>query len=71
MSRAFVTEGDGPSLEDIPGSVQALIAFLTRENNGIRIQEKKQYTDPQGRQVYEMSNGASYIRDENGRWKVL
>lgn len=70
MSQAFVREGDDQWLSDIPPTVNALIVFLTRENNGIRVYEKEVKTDEQGREVYTMSNGLSYFRDEN-RWQMV
>lgn len=41
MSQAFVREGDDQNLEDIGPSINSLIVFLTRENNGVRVYEKK------------------------------
>lgn len=70
MSQAFVREGDDQWLEDVAPTLQALAVFLTRENNGISVYEKHNYVD-QGREVHVMSNGLSYVKDANGRWKVL
>ena len=70
MSQAFVREGDDQWLDEVSPTLQALIVFLTRENNGIRVYEKKAYVD-NGREIHEMSNGLSYTKDHNGRWKVL
>ncbi|MCW5910782.1 MAG: hypothetical protein KIT62_06900 [Cyclobacteriaceae bacterium] len=70
MSQAFVREGDELSLSDISPTLPALINFLTRENNGIRVYEKK-VTEVEGQPVYEMSNGLRYAKDENGRWIVV
>jgi hypothetical protein len=70
MSQAFVREGDDQWLDDVSPTLQALIVFLTRENNGIRVYEKKTYAD-NGREVHEMSNGMAYTKDANGRWKIL
>ena len=41
MSQAFVREGDDQWLSDVGPSLRALIVFLTRENNGIEVYEKK------------------------------
>jgi hypothetical protein len=41
MSQAFVKEEDEQWLHDIPGTMPALINYLTKENNGIRVYEKK------------------------------
>ena len=71
MSQAFVRESDEQWLHDVTPTLNALIVFLTRENNGIRVYEKKQYNDPKtGKEVYEMSNGLTYTKDNDGRWMV-
>lgn len=70
MSQAFVREGDDQWLDEVSPTLQALIVFLTRENNGIRVYEKKNRID-NGREIHEMSNGLSYTKDANGRWKVI
>ena len=70
MSQAFVREGDDQWLDEVSPTLQALIVFLSRENNGIRVYEKKTRVD-NGRQIHEMSNGLSYTKDSNGRWKVV
>lgn len=71
MSRAFMREGDDQWLSDVAPSVQALIVFLTRENNGVRVYEKRQYADATGRIVHEMSNGIAYAKDGNGKWEII
>jgi hypothetical protein len=71
MSQAFVREGDDQWLNEVPPTVNALIVFLTRENGGIRVYEKKNFTDDNGRLVHVMSNGLSYAKDSNGTWQVL
>jgi hypothetical protein len=43
MSQAFVRESEGEWLHDIQPTLSALINYLTRENNGIRVYEKKNY----------------------------
>ena len=71
MSQAFVREGDDQWLSDVAPTVNALVIFLTRENNGIRVYEKEIKTDAQGRQVYVMSNGLSYVRDARNTWQIV
>ena len=71
MSRAFIREGDDQWLSDIPPTLNALLSFLTKENNGIKIFETKNITDSNGREVYIMSNGLSYAKDKNGKWEVV
>lgn len=43
MSQAFVRESDDQWLDEVSPTVKALIMFLTRENNGIRVYEQKNY----------------------------
>ncbi|MEJ7912567.1 MAG: hypothetical protein WKF70_05385 [Chitinophagaceae bacterium] len=45
MSQAFVKESDDQWLHDISPTLNALIVYLTRENNGIRVYEKEVITD--------------------------
>ncbi|MEX1239201.1 MAG: hypothetical protein WEB30_05775 [Cyclobacteriaceae bacterium] len=70
MSQAFVREGDDQSLDEISPTLQALIVFLTRDNNGIRVYEKKTYVDSD-REIHVMSNGLSYAKGEQGRWVIV
>lgn len=70
MSQAFVKEQDDQWLHDIPGTVAALINFLTRENNGIRIYEVKTQVR-NGTEIHVMSNGLEYQKDSEGRWQVV
>jgi hypothetical protein len=72
MSQAFVKESDEQWLHDIQPTMNALIVYLTRENNGIRVYEKKTYTDKKtGREVHEMSNGLGYAKDDQGKWYMV
>lgn len=70
MSRAFMKESDDQWLHDVAPTVNALLIYLTRENNGIRIYEEKRSIDSEGREVYDMSNGLSYVKDGEGKWRV-
>ena len=70
MSRAFIKEGDDQWLEDIAPTQYALISFLTRENNGIRVYETKTHTTEDGTELVTMSNGLTYSKS-SGRWKVI
>lgn len=71
MSQAFVKEGDDEWLEDISPTLNALINFLTRENNGVRVYELKKTIEASGHEIYSMSNGQSYAKNEKGRWQVV
>lgn len=71
MSSAFVRERDEQWLHDIPPTLNALIVYLTRENNGIRVYEKEQSNDPNtSKPVYLMSNGLSYTTRED-KWIIV
>ncbi len=72
MSQAFVREEEGQWLHDVQPTLNALIVFLSRENNSIRVYEKKNFLDPKtNRQVYSMSNGLDYAKDDEGKWYVV
>jgi len=71
MSQAFVRESDGQWLNDVAPTLNALLVYLTRENNGIRVYEKRSYVNGKGRLIHEMSNGLSYAKDNDGKWEIL
>lgn len=71
MSRAFMKESDDLWLHDVAPTVNALRTYLTRENNGIEVYEMKRLIDPDGREVYLMSNGLSYAKNEEHKWEVV
>jgi hypothetical protein len=71
MSQAFVKESDEQGLHDIAPTLTALINYLTKENNGIRVYKIKDHVDAtSGKNVYEMSNGLSYSTDVGSRWFI-
>ena len=71
MSQAFVRESDDQWLNEVGPSLKALCVFLTRENNGIDVYEKKSVSGAGGRLVHVMSNGLSYAKDDSGKWQVV
>lgn len=72
MSQAFVRESDEQWLHDVAPTLNGLTVYLTRENNGIRVYEKRTYIHPKdGREVHEMSNGLSYAKDKEGKWEIV
>ncbi len=72
MSGAFVKEDEEQWLHDIPPTMNALINYLSRENNGIRVYEKSAHTDSKtGKQVFKMSNGLSYSVNNDNQWAVV
>ena len=71
MSQAFVKESVGAWLHDVAPSLSALIVYLTRENNGIRVYEKNVYYSQKHKsEVHVMSNGLGYAKDNDNRWFI-
>lgn len=71
MSQAFVRESDEQWLHDVQPTLNALIVYLSRENNGVRVYEQSNFVRPKdGRQIHVMSNGLSYSKDEKGCWQI-
>jgi len=72
MSQAFVKESEEQWLHEIAPTLNALIVYLTRENNGVRVYEQKNYADAKsGKIIHLMSNGLSYATDEESKWYVV
>jgi hypothetical protein len=71
MSGAFVKEEDAQWLHELPPTMPALINYLTRENNGVRVYELRTSTGPNGRGVQHMSNGLGYALDADSRWEII
>ncbi|MDF3077507.1 MAG: hypothetical protein K0S09_1396 [Sphingobacteriaceae bacterium] len=71
MSSAFVREGDWQRLSDVTPTLHALLVYLTRDN-GVRIHEKRTYYSPEhDKEVYELTDGLTYAKDDEGRWMVM
>ena len=72
MSQAFVKEEDEQLLHEIQPTVNALIVYLTRHNNGIRVYEKSTvYSETYNANIYKMSNGLSYVHNDEGKWMMI
>lgn len=72
MSQAFVREEEGQWLHDVSPTLNALIFYLTKENNGVRVYEQKSFIDSKlDKTIHVMSNGGSYMIDEDGRWRMI
>ncbi|MEP6583265.1 MAG: hypothetical protein ABJA90_03315 [Ginsengibacter sp.] len=72
MSQAFVKESEEQWLHEVPPTLQALIVYLTRENNGIRVYEQKNYFDAKlSKTIRVMSNGLSYSTDDESKWYIV
>ncbi|MCW3076696.1 MAG: hypothetical protein JWO32_1305 [Bacteroidetes bacterium] len=71
MSSAFVKDTDDLWLRDIAPTMDALIDYLTHENGGLRITEKKNYYNEKVKtEVFKMSNGFEYMIKDN-KWVEL
>ncbi len=70
MSQAFVKESEEQWLHDVPATMNALIVYLTRENNGIRVYEKSSHANAAGNLIHNMSNGLSYYLDKDSKWEI-
>jgi hypothetical protein len=71
MSSAFIREGDDQELSEISPTISSLISFLTRENGGIRVYEKKRINGPDGGTLHEMSNGLTYRVNSASKWEIV
>lgn len=70
MSQAFVKEEDGQWLHDLPPTLPALINYLTRDNNGVRVYEIKPSLRKDGKALHHMSNGLNYYVNEQSQWTI-
>ena len=71
MSQAFVKESEEQWLHEIDPTLTALVNYLTKENNGIRVYEKRITLSKEGKEVHHMSNGLAYMVDKDARWSVV
>jgi bifunctional pyridoxal-dependent enzyme with beta-cystathionase and maltose regulon repressor activities len=72
MSQAFVKEEDARWLHDVLPTMNALITYLTGENNGVRVYEQKSFFHPkEKREVHQMSNGLLYAKNDEGKWYIV
>lgn len=70
MSQAFVKEEDGQWLHDLPPTLPALINYLTRENNGVRVYLAKTSINKEGKELHHMSNGLDYFVNDTRQWEI-
>lgn len=71
MSQAFVKEEDEQWLHEVAPTMQALINYLTRQNNGIRVYEINNSTQVNRKAVHHMSNGMAYGKNSDGKWEII
>lgn len=70
MSQAFVKEEDGQWLHELPPTMNALVNYLTRENNGVRVYERNKSLTKSGKELHHMSNGLNYFINGNSQWEI-
>ena len=71
MSQAFVKESEEQWLHEVGPTINALVVYLTRENNGIRVYEKMVTVNQKtGKEEHHMSNGLAYSKDDEGKWFI-
>jgi hypothetical protein len=52
--------------------IEELMIYLTKLNDSVMVYVKKIYFDTEnGTKIYEMSNGISYTKDNNGEWYIM
>jgi len=72
MSSAFVRESDDQKLNEVAPNLSALLFYLRRENGGMTIHETKSYySHKHGRDVYEMSDGLTYAKNDESKWYII
>jgi len=70
MSQAFVKEGDEQWLHEIPPTLTALVNYLIRENNGVRVYEVRTTLSRNGKELHHMSNGMAYFVNDQSQWEI-
>jgi hypothetical protein len=70
MSQAFVKDEDAQWLHDVAPTLNALKAYLTRENNNIKVYDKESFIKD-GVEIFVMSNGLNYSIGEDGKWQLV
>lgn len=69
---AFVKESEEQRLREIEPTLNVLIIYLTRENNGVKVYEQNNYPDAKsGKTIHVMGNGLSYLTDGESKWYVV
>lgn len=71
MSQAFVKEDDEQWLHEIAPTMTALVNYLSRQNNGVRVYEIKTSFSKDGKELHHMSNGLQYFINANGQWTFV
>ena len=66
-----VKENADEWLQYVDPSLNALIAYLSRLNDGIPVREHSSFTDEHGRKILVMSNGCSYTKNAQSKWAFV
>ena len=72
MSSAFVKEGEEQKLNEVAPNLSALQFYLRRENGGMPVHQLKSWcSDKYARDVYEMSDGLVYAKNDDSKWFII
>ncbi len=71
MSKAFEKEDEPRWLNEIPGSMRALLVFLTNEYDRPVFVKRSHYNEARDTEFHVMSDGLTYFVDGAGRWDTL
>lgn len=72
MSSAFVKEGESGHLKDVAPMLGSLLFYLRVENNCTVIRDEKIYfSEKHVREVFEMSDGLTYVLDDTQHWSII
>ncbi|MES2620861.1 MAG: hypothetical protein V4615_08410 [Bacteroidota bacterium] len=71
MSKAFEKEDEPRWLNEIPGSMRALLVFLTNEYDRPVFVKRSYYNEARDTEFHVMSDGLTYFVDGAGRWDTL
>lgn len=72
MSSAFVRESDEQNLIEVAPTLHALLVYLRRQNGGMTVREiESYYSEKHGRDVYEMSDGLTYAKNDESKWYII
>ncbi len=65
-------EDDAQWLNDVQPTINALVNYLTRENNGIGVYEVGSFVHPVlQKEIHKMSNHLDYVVDTDLCWEIV
>jgi hypothetical protein len=71
MSSAFVKEGEYQQLKDVAPNLSSLLIYLKRENGGPVSELRRRFSEIDGREVYDMSDGLTYALNKDNQWYII